>query len=192
MLDVGGGPGYFADAFRAAGATYYAIDSDLGELSGRGEPVPGTVLGSGMALPIADGQIDICFSSNVLEHVPDPWLMADEMVRVTRPGGTVFLSYTGWWGRTAATRPPLALPRRHIALRGATSGGRASHRRTSSANRSSRSLWPAACAGPARAATPSWWRPSRGTTRAGRTAYWRCPGLREFATWNLVVVLRRR
>ncbi|HET6297749.1 MAG TPA: methyltransferase domain-containing protein, partial [Kribbella sp.] len=66
MLDVGGGPGYFADAFRAAGATYYAIDADLGELSGRGEPVEGTVLGSGMALPIGDEQVDICFSSNVL------------------------------------------------------------------------------------------------------------------------------
>src|SRR5258705_3701394 len=24
--------------------------------------------------------------------------MAVEMVRVARPGGTIFLSYTGWWG----------------------------------------------------------------------------------------------
>jgi len=34
----------------------------------------------------------------VLEHVPDPWRMAEEMVRVTRPGGIVFLSYTVWFG----------------------------------------------------------------------------------------------
>ncbi len=34
VLDVGGGPGYFASAFRAAGARYTALDSDLGELSG--------------------------------------------------------------------------------------------------------------------------------------------------------------
>ena len=44
------------------------------------------------------GPLDVCYSSNVLEHVPHPWLMAEEMVRVTRSGGTVFLSYTVWWG----------------------------------------------------------------------------------------------
>ena len=98
LLDVGGGPGYFADAFRAAGATYWAVDSDLGEMSGRGTPGPGTLLGSGMALPVRDAAVDVCFSSNVLEHVPDPWRMASELVRVTKPGGIVFLSYTGWWG----------------------------------------------------------------------------------------------
>ena len=29
---------------------------------------------------------------------PFTMAMLDEMVRVTRPGGIVFLSYTGWWG----------------------------------------------------------------------------------------------
>jgi SAM-dependent methyltransferase len=98
LLDVGGGPGYFRDAFRARGATYYALDSDVGELSGLGGIVSGTVIGSGMDLPFGDGVVDVCYSSNVLEHVPDPWRMADEMVRVTRPGGTVFISYTTWFG----------------------------------------------------------------------------------------------
>ena len=51
-----------------------------------------------MDLPFRDGSLDVCYSSNVLEHVPDPWRMADEMVRVTRSGGTVFLSYTVWFG----------------------------------------------------------------------------------------------
>src|SRR5690606_39471967 len=41
---------------------------------------------------------DVCYSSNVLEHVPDPWRMAEEMLRVTRPDGVVFLSYTVWFG----------------------------------------------------------------------------------------------
>jgi hypothetical protein len=43
----------------------------------------------------------VCFSSKALEHVPDPWLMAGEMVRVTHPSGTVFLSFTNGlslWG----------------------------------------------------------------------------------------------
>jgi SAM-dependent methyltransferase len=97
-LDVGGGPGYFADAFRAAGATYTALDADLGELSGLGHPEAGTVLGSGMQLPFADNSFGVTYSSNVLEHVTEPWTMADEMLRVTQPGGLVFLSYTLWWG----------------------------------------------------------------------------------------------
>src|SRR6185437_1626093 len=43
MLDVGGGPGYFRDAFTAAGATYWALDADVGELSGQGDIAAGTV-----------------------------------------------------------------------------------------------------------------------------------------------------
>src|SRR4029453_12457876 len=101
LLDVGGGPGYFGAAFRRAGATYASVDADLGELSAAGKPGPGTVLGSSLALPVHDNAVDVCYSSNVLEHVPEPERMADEMVRVTRPGGVVFLSWTTWlspWG----------------------------------------------------------------------------------------------
>src|SRR4051795_7774539 len=84
MLDVGGGPGYFRDAFTAAGATYWALDADVGELSGLGSIAAGTVVGDGMNLPFRDDSVDLCYSSNVLEHVPRPWDMADEMLRVTR------------------------------------------------------------------------------------------------------------
>jgi SAM-dependent methyltransferase len=98
LLDVGGGPGYFREAFEAKGATYVALDADAGELSGAGSIASRTVMGSGMQLPFRDDAVDVCYSSNVLEHVSDPWLMAAEMVRVTRPGGLVFLSYTTWWG----------------------------------------------------------------------------------------------
>lgn len=98
LLDVGGGPGYFRDAFTDAGATYFALDADVGELAGLRGIASGTVIGSGMQLPFRDDSLDVCYSSNVLEHVPDPWLMAEEMVRVTRPGGLVFISYTVWFG----------------------------------------------------------------------------------------------
>lgn len=98
LVDVGGGPGYFRDTFAAAGATYFALDSDVGELAGAGEIGAGTVIGSGMELPFRTGSVDVCYSSNVLEHVPDPWRMAEEMVRVTRPGGLIFISYTTWFG----------------------------------------------------------------------------------------------
>lgn len=98
VLDVGGGPGYFADEFAGAGARYIPVEPDPSEMHAAGITVPAAVRGSGMALPFRDDAVDICFSSNVAEHVPDPWRMADEMVRVTKPGGMVVLSYTVWLG----------------------------------------------------------------------------------------------
>jgi SAM-dependent methyltransferase len=101
VLDVGGGPGYFRRAFNAAGARYTWVEADVEELLARGVREPGAVLGSALALPFHDGAFDVCYSSNVLEHVTDPWLMAAEMIRVTRPGGLVFLTFTNWlspWG----------------------------------------------------------------------------------------------
>lgn len=192
MLDVGGGPGYFADAFRAAGATYFAVDSDLGELSGRGEPVPGTIQASGMELPVRDGAVDVCFSSNVLEHVPHPWRMADELVRVTRPGGTVFLSYTGWWGLHGGheTAPWHFLGGHRAAARYTRRHGHPPK------NRFGESLFPITVAGGLRWARRC---PDADLVAAlpryhPRWAYGvlAVPGLREFATWNLVLVLRRR
>jgi SAM-dependent methyltransferase len=56
------------------------------------------VRASGMALPFADDSVDICLSSNVAEHVPRPWQLGGEMLRVTKPGGLAVLSYTVWLG----------------------------------------------------------------------------------------------
>ncbi|WP_216901582.1 class I SAM-dependent methyltransferase [Nocardia alni] len=98
VLDVGGGPGYFADEFGAAGAHYLPVEPDPAEMHAAGLRVPGAVRGSGMALPFRDAAVDICISSNVAEHVPHPWLMAEEMLRVTKPGGLMILSYTVWSG----------------------------------------------------------------------------------------------
>jgi SAM-dependent methyltransferase len=100
VLDVGGGPGYFATAFGEAGLNYVGVEPDPKEMHAAGGG-PGTgsfIRASGMALPIADDSVDVCLSSNVAEHVPDPWRMGREMLRVTRPGGLVVLSYTVWLG----------------------------------------------------------------------------------------------
>lgn len=194
VLDVGGGPGYFADAFAAAGAQYLAIDADAGELSARGEPGPNTVLGSGMALPVRTGAVDVCYSSNVLEHVPQPWTMADEMLRVTRPGGTVFLSFTNWLSPHGGHETG---PWHYL-------GGHRARRRYTRThghepkNRFGESLFAVSVGG-----ALTW---GRGRAASGHaelvTAFpryhpwWaagvvRVPGLRELATWNLVLVLRR-
>ena len=102
LLDVGGGPGYFATAFADAGLRYIGVEPDPGEMHAPGtgfERESGTfVRASGMALPFADDSVDICLSSNVAEHVPRPWQLGGEMLRVTRPGGLAVLSYTVWLG----------------------------------------------------------------------------------------------
>ena len=104
MLDVGGGPGYFAAAFADAGLHYIGVEPDPRERDARRARLRrrrGTatyVRASGMALPFADASVDICLSSNVAEHVPQPWRLGREMLRVTKPGGLAVLSYTVWLG----------------------------------------------------------------------------------------------
>jgi SAM-dependent methyltransferase len=102
LLDVGGGPGYFATAFADAGLRYLGVEPDPREMHAAARDIadaPGHfVRASGMALPFADDSVDVCLSSNVAEHVPRPWQLGAEMLRVTRPGGLVVLSYTVWLG----------------------------------------------------------------------------------------------
>ncbi|MFG6197357.1 methyltransferase domain-containing protein [Nonomuraea sp. JJY05] len=190
VLDVGGGPGYFADAFRRAGARCVCVDVDAGELTGQGTPGSG-VLGSALELPLADGSVDVCFSSNVLEHVPDPWRMAGEMARVTREGGLIFLAYTNWlspWGGHE-TSPWHYLGGEHAARRYARVHGRQPK------NRYGRSLFPVSVAHGLR-----WARSARDVELVDafpRYLPWWCrplvkvPVVREFVTWNLVLVLRK-
>lgn len=97
LLDVGAGPAQFAAAFRSAGATYVPVDRDPAVESVR----HGGIVASADALPFKDAGLDVVFSSNLWEHVAAPERVADEMVRVVRPGGIVLLSYTNWlspWG----------------------------------------------------------------------------------------------
>jgi SAM-dependent methyltransferase len=102
LLDVGGGPGYFAAAFADAGIRYIGVEPDPSEMHAAGPSFASAtdtfVRASGMALPFADDSVDICLSSNVAEHVPRPWQLGAEMLRVTRPGGLAVLSYTVWLG----------------------------------------------------------------------------------------------
>src|SRR3984957_17499683 len=94
VLDVGGGGGWFTEAFRGRGAHCYLFEPDRAELGfraalpGLGSVLPaGAVLADGYWLPVRDGGADVVLSSNVLEHVPDPIGLIEEMIQVTPPGG---------------------------------------------------------------------------------------------------------
>jgi SAM-dependent methyltransferase len=192
VLDVGGGPGYFAQAFEERGARYWPLDADAGELRLHGrEPVAGTVIGSGTALPFADDSVDVCYSSNVLEHVREPWQMADEMVRVVRPGGAIVLSYTLWYGPWGGheTSP--------WHLWGGEWAARRYRRVTGHEpkNRYGDSMFPVTCAGGLR-----WARRQSGAQLVAAVprylpgwafAVVELPVVRELVTWNLMLVLRK-
>jgi SAM-dependent methyltransferase len=193
VLDVGGGPGYFADAFVGAGAAYAGVEPDAGEMTARGGVARNSVRASGLDLPLADSSVDVAFSSNVLEHVPDSRRMGEEMLRVTRPGGLVVISWTPWlspWGGHETS------PWHYLGgYRAADRYERRHGRRPK--NDLGRTLF--------RAPVGPMVRWARDAEQAGRArvvdvlpryhpwwAQWviRVPGLREVVSWNAVLVLR--
>lgn len=188
VVDVGAGPREFADGFRAAGARYVPIDLD--------PTVPSLATGGVAAdahrLPLADATVDVAFSSNLIEHVQDPSQVAAELVRVTRPGGMVFLSYTNWWSPWGGheTSPWHWLGGRRAVRRYTRKHGHPPK------NRIGENLFAVSVAWGVR------W--ARGCERvdvvAMRPRYlpaWaaplvRIPVARELLSWNLLVLLRRR
>ena len=191
VADVGGGPGFFIRELRGAGARAVCVDTNSGELAALGRPQAGSAVGTALRLPLASGAVDVCFSSNVLEHVGDWRTMLSEMVRVTRPGGIIFVAFTNWlspWGGHE-TSPWHYLGGSRAARRYQRKHGKPPK------NQYGRSLYPVSVASAlawARSAPevvvvdavprylPGWTRPLL-----------RVPVAREFLTWNLLLVLQR-
>jgi SAM-dependent methyltransferase len=189
VLDVGGGPGYFADAFERAGASYVAVDVDVAyDLAGQAA----AIRASGTALPLRDASVDIAYSSNVVEHVADPLRLIREMARVTVPGGLVFVSFTVWWSPWGGHE---TAPWHYLGGRYARRRYRR-HRGHEPKNRYGESLFAYGVGDAVR------WSRSLDELRVDAVlpryhpwwAAWvvRVPGLREVVTWNVVLVLRRR
>ncbi len=191
VLDIGGGAGYFTSEFRSRGAHCYLFELDAGEMTSRGETPAGAVLADGYWLPVRDGGADVCVSSNVLEHVRDPNGLIEEMVRATRPGGLIYLSFTNWyspWGGHEMS------PWHYLGAGLAERRYRRKHGKLPK-NRVGTSLFPLHISQVLRMTRgradvevlsarpryyPGWCRPLV-----------LVPGLREIATWNLLLILRR-
>jgi SAM-dependent methyltransferase len=94
VLDAGTGGGCVPEVLHSEGARVVALDVRDRRLEG----VVRTpfVLGRGEALPFPDDAFDVVISSNVLEHVGDRSGTIAELIRVCRPGGHVYLSWTTW------------------------------------------------------------------------------------------------
>ena len=191
VIDVGGGPGFFVRELKRMGARSFCIDADSGEMAALGPPEDDSIVASATRMPIAAGAVDVCFSSNVLEHVRDWPAMLAEMVRVTKPGGIVFVTFTNWLSPYGGheTSPWHYLGGDRAAARYHRTHGKLPK------NRFGHGLFPVSVAealGWARSAQgavlvdavprylPGWTRPLL-----------RVPMLRELLTWNLLLVLRR-
>ncbi len=191
-VDVGGGPGYTAEALRLAGAHCCVVEYERGELLLHDRQPEAAVQGDGQALPIASGSVDICHSSNVLEHVPEPFRMLDEMARVLKPRtGVGYVTFTNWWSPWGGheTSPWHYLGGERAARRYERRHGRPPK------NRFGRSLHPLHVHQVQR-----WFahRPDlevlwQGPRYLPDSLAWtsRVPALREVVTWNLAVVFRR-
>jgi len=98
MADVGSGWGELLLACMRRGADIVGIEPS-GEEVGISELLlasfgysPRIVHGRGEALPWKDESFDLVTCQQVLEHVDDIELVIREMIRVTRPGGRLFVS----------------------------------------------------------------------------------------------------
>lgn len=84
VLEVGSGTGLLQDVV----ADYVGVDIAASSANFMRKPFG---VGSATALPFPDSSFDGAFSFWVLEHIERPELMLDELRRVLRPGGTLFL-----------------------------------------------------------------------------------------------------
>lgn len=191
IADIGCGPGWYTRALRDRGAEVIPIDYSEDELCLNGEPPPGAIVGDAMDLPLQDACLDGVFASNMLEHTPDFRRVIGEMERVLRPGGWAYLSWTNWfspWGGHDMTPFHLLGPR---------AGAWLYERRHGRApkNLLGHSLWPVHIGTTLRFIRS---RPDLEVLRV-EPRYWprlrlivEIPLVREIATWNCVIWMRKR
>lgn len=96
VLEIGSGPGFVTDllAELAPEGSLHAVEPSptlISQLEGnvRQKPARGLFAHQayGDALPLTDQSIDFSYTRFVLQHVPKPQAVMQEVFRVTRPGG---------------------------------------------------------------------------------------------------------
>jgi SAM-dependent methyltransferase len=88
VLDVGCGASPYRELL-PADAIYVGVDT-------RRQP-QAAMQASADALPFADGSFDGIMCTEMIEHLPRPWLMVAELGRVLRPGGRLYLTAPFDW-----------------------------------------------------------------------------------------------
>ena len=107
VLEIGSGFGLFVLAARAAGAQAWGVEPEAPccetarlIFAAAGAPNTPLVRGAGEALPFASESFDLVCSFQVLEHTADPARALAEALRITRPGGLLYIvvpNYNSFW-----------------------------------------------------------------------------------------------
>ncbi len=83
FLDVGGGNG---EGLRYSTGFNYSVM----EITRPKHPHSNTIIGDICEpLDIPDNTYDVVYSDDVFEHLWEPWIAAENMVRITKPGGII-------------------------------------------------------------------------------------------------------
>lgn len=95
VAEVGAGDGRLALRLRGRGLRPLILDTaDWRDDDVREAGVPFHPLRGSGDYPLPDASVDLVVSYNTVEHIPDPAEAVREMVRITRPGGRVYLSFS--------------------------------------------------------------------------------------------------
>lgn len=84
VLDAGAGRGVYRELLQKHADKYVGMDVAASGAT--------TVLGDAQRLPFSDASFDTVFCSQVLEHVPEPWLALAEFRRVLKDDGHLILT----------------------------------------------------------------------------------------------------
>lgn len=109
VLDVGCGIGTYVRRFRQFSEDVHGVEVEADRVAEASAELPNIVQAVGEDLPYPDGHFDLVFSNEVIEHVDDDRRTAEEMARVTRPGGAIvvfapnrlypFETHGAWFGK---------------------------------------------------------------------------------------------
>lgn len=89
LLDLGCGQGGFLVASKEAGARITGLDLNVTTMFGQ-EPKVGA---DALHVPFESLCYDVVVCTNLIEHLPEPDLLLDEILRVLKPGGMLYLSF---------------------------------------------------------------------------------------------------
>jgi len=191
VLDLGCGPGSYSAELERAGAKVVSVEIDLDELLRSKAQLRRPLVSDGTCLAFADNSFDAVVCSNVLEHTPDPEGVLAEIQRVLVAGGWSYVSWTNWyspWGGHAVAPLHYLGPERSIRVWRRLFG------EPKGRNLPLVTVFPTMIG-----ATLRWVRERNGLTLVNAyPRYWpwarvimNIPGLREVASWNCVLELRK-
>ncbi len=93
VVDAGAGESRFRDFFTRS--RYVGIDRAVGDSAWDYAGLD--AIADLARLPVRSGSADLVLNTQVLEHVPDPSRAVEEMARILKPGGQLFLTAPQGW-----------------------------------------------------------------------------------------------